>query len=918
MRWGGIRDGVRRLFRLGVRSPERVRADANDELRSLVDARIEHLVARGMSAQDARLEAERRLGGPMDDVRDALEQSALRREKRMELAERFEGIRQDLGVALRGLRNAPGFTATVMLTLALGVGANAAVFSVLEQIYILEPAGVAHASELRRLYERLPPGASMNGGHEVIVVSQFDYPTFAAMRSELGERAELIAFTPSDSESIGRGESAAPARVAYVSENYFAALGVHPARGRSFAQNEGAVESDPGVAVIGDALWERAFDRDQGIVGRKIDVNKHRYVVIGVAPKGFSGLELNKAELFLPLGAYSAPPDRGRPWYKSLLRSSFRVVARAPHGDDRQLAAVTTIVDRRFASDMRGQMPPGTKPDTSTTIVTGPIIAALGPGTNPKEYAISLRLAGVAAIVLMIACANIANLLLVRAIQRRHEVAVRLALGVSRARLMAQFLTEGTVLAVLGGTAAIVVAAWGGAALRATILPTTHWAAPALDLRVLGFTLSVALLTGIAAALLPALQGSRVDIVKSLKPGSRGHESNRSRVRSTLLATQTALSLVLLVGAGLFVRSLQKLHDLPLGYASDELAFASVDFDDFASHAAERKVAFAQTAERVASAPGVIGVALAEHQPMGGATMTNVFLPGVDSALNLPYYNSVSPKFFEVTGVRIVAGRALTADDRRGPGGSLVVNETMAKRFWRGESPIGKCLIIGKKTTGCSTVVGVSEDARLMRILEAKPEQQYFLPLRAPVDSESVAPGAIIVRAQAGRWYAADALVRSELRRLIPNARTVSFSPMSKSFERELRPWRLGATLFSAFGLLALLVATVGVYGVISYSFSQRTHELGVRTALGASVRDTYELVLSEAVRLTAIGVAVGVVLALALGRLVASLLYATSAKDPLVIAIAASALMAVATVASLLPAWRAARTDPMTVLRSE
>lgn len=918
MKWGGVREGVRRIFRLAVRTPERIRADVSEELRFLVDARLEHLIARGMSADDARREMERRLGGTEDDVRGGLEQSALHREKHMALGERFEGIRRDVGVALRGLRSAPGFTATVVLTLALGVGANAAVFSVLEQIYLREPAGVTKAGELRRLYERLPPGAPMNGGHDWIVVSNWDFPTYAAMRSELAGRANLVAFSPSDSESIGRGESALPARVAFVSDNYFATLGVRAARGRFFAPAEGAVESDPGVAVIGAALWNRAFGRDPNIVGRRIDVNKRPYTVIGVASSAFSGLELNKAELFLPLGAFQARPFNGRgAWYASAMSGYFRVVARVPHGDDRQLIAVGTIVNRRFNADMRGQMPPGKMPDTSSTVVTGPIITALGPGTNPKEYAIGLRLAGVGAIVLLIACANIANLLLARAIRRRHEVAVRLALGVSRARLMAQFLAEGTTLAVLGASAAIVVAAWGGSALRTTILPTTHWATSAVDVRVLGFTLAVALLTGIAAAWLPALQGSRVDIISALKPGSLGHESSRSRVRSTLLATQIALSVVLLVGAGLFVRSLEKLHDLPIGYAADELAFASVNFDGFAKHDDERKTTFPQAADRIAGVPGVLGVALAEQAPMGGATMTSVYLPGVDSAVTPPYYNSVSPPFFKVTGLSIVTGRAFTPDDRRGPGGSVVVNETMARMFWHGDSPIGKCIILGKKTAACSTVVGEVEDGRVMRILEPK-QPQYFLPLRAAVDSESVAPGAIIVRTRADRWYAADAIAHSELRRLVPGASAVSFTPMSTSLERELRPWRLGATLFSAFGVLALLVAAVGVYGVIAYSVSQRTHELGIRTALGASVADTYQLVLGEALRLTIVGAAIGVVLALALGRLVASLLYATSARDPLVIAIAALVLVAVGVAASLLPAWRASKSDPMTALRAE
>ena len=262
MKWGGVREGVRRLFRLDVRTPERICADANEELYSLIDARIEHLVARGMTPDEARAETERRLGGTLDDVRVVLEQSALQRERRMQLSERFDWIRQDIAVALRGLRNAPGFTATVVLTLALGVGANAAVFSVLEQIYLREPAGLARSSELRRVYESLPADAPMNGSHKLAVIDQFDYSTYQAVRDGLSGSGDLAAYSPSDSQSIGHGDGAIPARVSFVTANYFSLLGVRAARGRFFASNEAVVESDPGVAVISYALWARAFGRD--------------------------------------------------------------------------------------------------------------------------------------------------------------------------------------------------------------------------------------------------------------------------------------------------------------------------------------------------------------------------------------------------------------------------------------------------------------------------------------------------------------------------------------------------------------------------------------------------------------------------------------------------------------------------------
>jgi putative ABC transport system permease protein len=869
-------------------------------------------VARGMSQAEARRVALAAFGGVQhfkEETRDARG------------AHWFDAVRQDASHAARSLLKSPGFTATVVITLALGVGANAAVYSVLQRIYLREPAGIAKGSELRRLYQRLPVKANMNGGDHEIFLPYFDYTEFAALGDAMRGHAELAVYSSTDSVAVKQDDNAWPAREVFVSAEYFSTLGVAPARGRFFAPGEAAVETDPGVAVISYALWDRAFAKDPGVIGRTVQINKRPFVIIGVSADGFTGLDLNRAEIFLPLGAMIKRPDNhGNPWFKSRMAWYFTMVARVPAGDDRQLLAIGTPINRRVNSDMRGQSPVGSKPDTLSSMVTGPIIATLGPDDKPKEYAIGLRVAGVAAIVLLIACANIANLLLVRANQRRHEVAIRLALGVSRARLATQFLTEGLMLAAAGGIAAIVVAAWGGTALRHLILPATRFATPAVDLPVLGFTLAVAIITGLAAAVAPMVEGSRVDIVKSLKPGTRGAGRARSRTRSTLLAAQTALSLVLLAGAGLFVRSLQRIHSTPFGYAADELAFATLQFDDDAGmnpHRAERIAAFPRAAQRVATAPGVVGVALAYIAPLQGAIWTSVWKPDIDSEMPAPQYNAVSPAFFAVTGVRILAGRSLTSDDRSGAGGALVVNATMAKKFWPGESPVGKCVIIGKRTAGCSTVVGLAEDTPAMQLLETKPHAQYFVPMRAVVDSESVAPSAIIVRTRDGEWRAADEIVRAELHASAPAA-TIKYDAMMNYLERELRPFRLGAKLFTAFGLLALLVAGVGVYGVIAYSFSQRTHELGVRSALGATGADTYRLVLGEALRLMAIGVAAGVALSLALGKLVASLLYATSAKDPVVIVGAAVLLGLAGVAASLLPAWRASRSDPMEALRAE
>jgi predicted permease len=897
---------LRSLFRR-----DRVEQELDEELRNHIERRTAQNIAAGMTPDDARTAALRAFGG----IERRKEE--IRETRGVSLIEHFV---QDLTYALRGLRRSPGFAATIVVTLALGVGANAAIFSFMDRVFLRVPAGVQNAGGVHWLYQSLPD-LRRPGDAAVPVIAAFSYPLFDAVRGGVGNRAQLAAFSPSDSESIGRGESAIPARVSYVTQNYFTVLGVRPARGRFFAPDEGRIETDPGVAVMSYALWKRVYGLDPGILGRKIEVSKRPYVVVGVTGEGFAGIEVDEANLFLPLAAFPGDPVNGRPWYE-WIGNYLRVIARVPGGDDRALLAAGTVAYRRRNADAEGQLPPGTRPDTMSTLLAGPLVEYQGPSTNkPKELSISTRVAGIAVIVLLIACANVANLLLVRATQRRREVAVRLALGVSRARLFSQFLTESLVLAAIAGAGAIVVAAWGGSALRRMLLPTTHWTGPAVDPRVVGFTLGAAVLAGILAGLAPAFQGSRTDVNASLKSGGREGSFHRSRVRSALLVVQGALSVVLLVGAGLFVRSLGKVQAMPIGYAVDELAFATVSFEGFAKHDAERSAAFPRAAERIAAVPGVRGVALAQFAPMRGGAFTPVFLPGVDSlkdrAANYPAFNSVSPEFFGVTGMKIVAGRALTADDRRGAGGAIVVNETMAKVFWPGESALGKCVIIRARTNACSLVVGVAVDARQMRIIEeAKP--QYFSPLRAAVDSETVAPQAIVIRTQADGSRAAGDVARTELRRLIPGVETVRIQTMAQSLEWEIRPWRLGAMLFTAFGLLALLVAAVGVYSVIAYSFSQREHELGVRVALGASLRDVYRLVLGEGFRVTAVGVALGVALALALGRLVAALLYGTSARDPLVVAGAAAILLVVGVAASLLPAWRAGKVDPMTALRHE
>jgi predicted permease len=424
--------------------------------------------------------------------------------------------------------------------------------------------------------------------------------------------------------------------------------------------------------------------------------------------------------------------------------------------------------------------------------------------------------------------------------------------------------------------------------------------------RVVGFTLGTALLVGLLAGMVSSVQSRRIDVSAGLKADSRQGGLQRSWMRSGLLATQAALSAVLLVGAGLFLRSLGNVNALDLGY--DIHALSAVRLPLGRSVPDQYEI-LASAATRLREVPGVSGVALATSAPMLGNSGQMVFLPDRDSVPELPSgFNSVSPEFFGVTGTQILQGRTFHADE---VGSAVIVSTSLARRYWPGESALGKCLILGSAEASCSEVVGVVEDVRFREIIE-DPTLQYFVPL--DLRSDSRAPRSIVLRVDASAWPAAAEVARAELAPHLDLA-DVRFTRVSEALDPQLRPWRLGAQLFTAFGLLALVVTVVGFYSVTSYAVSQRTHEMGVRIALGARMRNIIALVLREGAALTLIGVALGIAVALALGRLVATLLYEVTPRDPAVMTGAGLVLLAVGLVASLVPAWRAARIDPVRAL---
>jgi predicted permease len=838
------------------------------------------------------------------------------------LARWSDALRQDALYALRGLRRERRFAAMVIATLALGVGANAALFSLADRLFLRQPAGVANPEQLRRLYRR----TNATVGNDTQITDIFSYAGYAAMRDAFRERASAAAYTPPDSFRIGDDERAPWVRGVYASSELLPLLGARAAIGRTFTAEEDRLDSPTHVAVIAHSLWTAQFSGDTSILGRTVTIARQRYTIIGVMPKHFTGIDLDPVDVWVPIATFPSRPNQKTPWYNNWqFGDDFRVIARGTaSGSDAWVSAVATTAFRR------GQLANvHMYPDTGA-ILTGPVLAALGPTMTPKtEVAITTRLVGVALIVLLIACANVANLLLGRALNRRREFAVRIALGVSRRRLLALPMIDGLLLALASAAVAILAAAWGGVALQRMVLPSADAAGAAFDWKMIGVALGLAVITGVAASVVPAWRALTPNLTNALKAGAREGRGTKSRLRSSLVVLQAALSVVLLVGAGLFVRSLNGASAIDLGIDVDRVVFGSVKFYDPANHYLDRSSHFVGIATalraiepRVAAMRGVEQVALTTTPPLHGYAMIGLYLDGgrhvplVDE--KSPAMTATSPAYFATIGLRVVSGRVYTDADNAIGEHVVVVNEMAARTYWPGESPLGKCIMVASKDAPCARVIGVVRDAHFDDVVEKPLVGVYFPTAQYPDQLFLGNPIFIIVRSAPGMSAQVANDLRRVLRETFPAADPPEVTVTSERVSEGLRPWRLGASLFSVFGVLALLVAAIGVYSVIAYSVTQRTHEMGVRIALGARTMDVLRLVTSEGLRLVVIGIAIGVAVALALGGLVQSMLYGVSAADPLVMAVVVALLTAVAIVAALIPARRAARVDPAIALRAE
>ena len=835
------------------------------------------------------------------------------------------GLFQDLRYALRQLRKSPGFTTVAVLTLALGIGANTAIFTVLNALL------------LRMLPVREP--------QQLVVVGD---PTFANTRSSGTPRTEIFSYPLykelRDANSVFSGLSAAATdhRIEVdaaggevsdekivgrmVSGNYFTVLGLKPAAGRLFSDSDDTSENANPVTVLGYGYWRRKFALSPSIIDKDIHLNGYPFTVVGVAPAGFDGDVVGEQmALFLPL---SMQPQivRGRLWRNSGNASWLSLIGRLKSGVT--LAQAEANLNIVFQQALNGGYGALLSTDDKNTIRETRIGIHVSPGGGGVselrgDYQVPLLLLmGIVGLVLLIACVNVANLLLARASIRNKEIAIRLAIGANRHRLLRQLLTESVLLALLGGAAGSLLAVCGVRAL-ASIFDSDRALALSPDGHVLLFTISISLFTGILFGLVPALRTLKVQVSPALKDAARTtpEKGSRSGWRKALIVGQVALSLLVLFAAGLLVRSLQKLMTQDFGYERDHLVVARIDPAAAGYNSGGTKLLAEQLLIRLASTPGVLAVTYSKNGLFAGSESGDaIVVPGFNASHigdRTAMEDYVGPDYFGVVGIPILAGRGIEPQDTRTSARVAVVNEAMVKYFFHGQNPIGRQFTIDDPDwlNRPLSIVGVSHDAKEQGTgLREAVKPRFYLPFQQMAD-----PGQIVIEAQvSGLPSAAVTNLLSQIKSADPHL-PVSFVKTLDSLIAQSAANQIALAKLSAFFAgLALLLACVGLYGVMSYTVAGRTREIGVRMALGAQRGDVVHLVLREAMLLVGVGLAIGIPLALASGPVLHSFLFGLKSTDPFSLIAVVLLLGIVAALAGFIPARRAARVDPMVALRYE
>jgi putative ABC transport system permease protein len=914
-------DDIRRSFRL-----ESAQRDLEDELRFHFESFVEDEMRAGRSRDEAEAEARRRFGDE-SAYRARLKRIDRGTAVRRRWSERLDGAATTVRHAWRGIGRTPGLALGIILAFALGIGANATVFGIVDRLLLSAPPHIEAPDGVKRLMvDRYV--SFMNGRTASTTITWPDYEDLTALESF----SAVAAYTRPIELTVGRGDDAERVAAASVTASFWEVLGVRPVLGRMFTAEEDGPGA-AGTAVLDYGYWQRRYGGSASVLGETIDFGYGPYTVIGVTPRGFTGVSLSPAEVWLPFTP-STIDRMGEDYRASRGYYFFSAVGRlAPDVTEERAAAEATAAHRAGrASDIERDfydpdvrivpvsIVPGRAP--KRTVESGAYVSN-GARSLGTESDVALWLAGVSAVVLLIASVNVANLLLARALRQRREVGIRLALGVSQARLIGQTLAESMILALAGGVAAIVAARWGGDLLRGVLLPGISWEDSSAWGRTAVVALGLAVLAGLIAALAPAREAARGDVAATLRSSAAGITRSANRTRALLAVTQAALSVMLLIGAGLFLRSLNRISGQDLGFAARELTLIQPIYEAGEVPPAERNAFFEAGLSRLRSIAGAERVTYSRGIPMYTSYAYGLDIDGLDSIPDHPqggpYVHMVGPDYLDAFGLDVVRGRGFAAGDVRGAAPVALVNEAFAQHMWPGQEALGKCLRIDQDDdeppVPCTAVVGIVADARRNAVRE-EATPQYYIQLRQEL-IENATPEVFVVRTRPGTELPMQA-VRRALLDIEPRLRWAEPTPFDELIDPQIRSWRLGATMFTAFGALALLVAAIGLYSVLGFDVAQRTREIGLRTALGADRRAILGMIVRRGVVLAVVGVGIGVVAALAVSPRMGELLYETSPWDPAVLGAAACALIAVAALASGIPAWRAARVDPNDALRAE
>ena len=831
---------------------------------------------------------------------------------RQRLTASIDSLLQDIRYTARGLRRSRAFTATVMITLGLGIGANTAMFSAIDRLMFRPFPFLRDPGRVHRVYLEL------TGADGLITETRYPFTRFADLRrwtTSFDNAAAVVDWRL----AVGPSENGRELAVEGVSASLFDFFAARPALGRFFDGSEDTVPRGANVSVISYGYWQSELG-GRNVIGERLQVGPLLTTIVGVAPKDFVGVAEGEAPaVFLPVTAMAYGLDQGDAahfatsyhwdWISMFVRRRPGVTTTVASADLTHAFVQSRIAQRRQDNWVR--------PDSAARprAIAGATRTAGGPGAGLESRTL-LWVSGVAVIVLIIACANVTNLMVARVVTRRREIAVRLALGVSRLRLTMQFVAENVILSLLGCLTGLVVAESVNAALETLVARQGTSLDAATDWHALALAAAFALGAGFVTAVGPTLFALRGDLAATLRAGMREGAYRRSRVRSALLILQSALSVVLLAGAGLFVRSLDNARHQPLGWSPAPVLIVQPNFRGLQLDTAARTALRNRLLAAAQSIPGVQHAARVNGLPFG-TSMYPLFVPGVDSSRQAARFNyqAATPDYFKTVGTRIIHGRGFTAQDRGEASRVAVVSQSMARRLWPDTDPIGRCFHLENATTPCMRVIGVAEDA-VQSSLSDDDRLLYYMPDEQP---SLVYPGRrLFLRMSTDDPGPQMEGVRRALQAVMPAPAYVTVSTLEDVVDMQRRSWQLGATMFVAFGALALVVAAVGLYGVITYDVSQRMQELALRIALGARAMHIVRLVVTQAFSFAGAGVILGIAAVLLLARWVQPLLFGESARDPVILAAVGVAIGGVALLASAAPAARAVRTDPNAALRSD